>query len=49
MSEIVFPTQMRSFGKGPFPMSFPNKLDKSLLKYSWRGKDRKLLESLLNF
>ena len=46
MSLMIEPIHSGSFGKSPFFMSLPNKLQINLLKYSCLGKERKLLESV---
>ena len=46
MSETIFPTRSISSGSSPDSISFPNRLHKTLRKYSCLGKERKLLESV---
>src|SRR5690606_41467645 len=46
ISCMILPIHGMSFGNSPCWISWPNKLHKTLLKYSCLGKDKKLLESV---
>src|SRR5690606_32109518 len=46
MSETSFPSHFSSHGSSPFWTSWPMRLQRIRRKYSCRGNDRKLLESV---